>query len=132
MGEGDSPVFEREVRLRFRIGSGWLGPHLAALGRCEALGRKCGKCGDVSFPPVRVCDCGSPEGEWVPLDGTAEVIARTDGADGSFALVRFAGATCNSVACLHGLPVGSAEGVLVPHCGELPHICLGPREQENK
>ncbi len=132
MSADEKPVFESENVLRHRTGSGWLGPHLAALGRCEALGRKCKKCGGVSFPPVRACDCWHTEGEWVKLDGTAEIIARTDGSDGSFALVRFAGATKNAVACLHGLPEGATEGVLVPHCGELPHICLGAKEKEGK
>ena len=46
---------------------------------------------------MRVCECRSSNGAWLYLSGEARLVYHCDGADGSFALVRFEGADTSTV-----------------------------------
>jgi len=40
----------------------------------KILGRKCGRCGAVEFPPVLACNsCGGTEMQWVEISGKAKM-----------------------------------------------------------
>ena len=115
-----------QLNLPYEIAAGWLAPWVDALRAGQALGARCNTCQAVSFPPTRVCNCGGCATTWQPLPGTAVIVYRTDGADGTFALVRFDGAASQSVVRLHGLAQGDLRGRLLPASGERPAVVLGP------
>lgn len=79
--------------LDYTLTVGRLQPWLDGLRAGQAVGLSCGTCGQTSFPPQRRCTCGSTSEDWITLPGTGTVVQRTDGPEGSFALVRFDGAS---------------------------------------
>ena len=85
------------LTLDYQLQPGWLAPYVKGLQKGIAMARRCSACKKVSFPPVRVCDCRSSNGAWVYLSGEARLVYHCDGADGSFALVRFEGADTSTV-----------------------------------
>lgn len=115
-----------QLNLPYEMAAGWLAPWVDALLAGQALGASCSTCHAVSFPPTRVCNCGSRSTTWQPLPGTAVIVYRTDGVDGTFALVRFDGAASQSVVRLQGLPQDDVRGRLLPASGERPAVVLGP------
>ncbi len=114
------------LSLDYTLHPGWLEPFVEGLRAGQAVARRCADCGRVSFPPVRICDCGSVDGEWVALSGRAIIRARTTGADGDFALVQFVGADTSAVVRLLDMPEGATEGQLAASDHDLPQLCLGP------
>lgn len=117
-----------QMRLDYTLRFGWLAPFFDALDKGDALGRRCTACEAVSYPPLRVCPCGERDGEWVRLSGRAEVLWRTTGADGAFALARFLGAARMATVRLNGFTEGTRFGQLTTADQELPHLCLVPVE----
>ena len=46
-----------------------------ALGEGKLLGKKCGQCGAITFPPTTACnDCGSFEQSWTELSGKGKLL----------------------------------------------------------
>lgn len=90
------------LTLDYDLGEGFLSAHLDGLRRGEAVAGRCTACGRVAMPPERTCQCGAHDPVAQPLDGGAEVLWRTTGADGDVALVRFDGADTLSLARLAG------------------------------
>ncbi|MDE0529904.1 MAG: hypothetical protein OXI01_00440 [Albidovulum sp.] len=119
-------MIKRELPLEYRLAPGWLTPWIESVVRGETLARSCRACGRISFVPERVCECGCAEGIWKSLPGTATVIRRTFGADGSFGLVRFDYADTCTVVELDGFELGNRRGKLVPPGGHLPKLILQP------
>ena len=39
-----------------------------------ALALKCSLCEKVSFPPQKICTCGSYKNSWIKLSGVAEIV----------------------------------------------------------
>ena len=115
-----------EMTLHYSLGEGWLAPWVSALREGIALGRQCDDCRRVSFMPLRVCPCGSSDGAWVELSGHAEIRWRTIGADGDFALARFAGADTDCVVAVRDMMQSDRRGRLIPALGPAPQIVLGP------
>ncbi|MEM7193201.1 MAG: hypothetical protein AAF405_10155 [Pseudomonadota bacterium] len=120
-------MISHRLTLDYTLAPGWMAPFVEGLLEGIAMARRCVACGRKSFVPVRICQCGEFGAEWVQLDGTAEILFRTEGADGAFGLVAFAGAETNAVARLMGIPEGESRGQLVAAEGPLPALTLGPR-----
>lgn len=117
------------MMLDYALPTGWMTPFFDALATGEALARQCTQCAEVSFPPLRACPCGGTEGEWIALSGRAEVLHRTDGADGAFALARFDGATRMATVRLSGFDADARHGQLAAPDQGAPHLCLVPAEE---
>ena len=50
----------------------------AYLDEDKIMGKKCPKCGTISFWPVAICnECGCDHMDWVELEGTGEIIGMT-------------------------------------------------------
>lgn len=82
---------KHRLALEYTLGEGALQPYLDGLRAGRAVAARAATTGSVSFPP-------SATGDWVELSGQGTITVRTDGADGSFALVRFDGADNQAVA----------------------------------
>ena len=115
-----------DLSLRYTLQPGWLAPFVEALQQGRALAHECLGCGSVSFPPLKVCGCGSDQQRWTELSGQASIRFISDGADGSFGLVRFDGAATDAVARLQGFPEGARRGAMVAAAADRPAITLRP------
>ena len=117
-----------DLHLPYDLAPGWLAPHVDGLREGRAVASRCGACGLVSFPPRRACTCGGRAEDWATLPGTAAVLARTEGRDGAFALVRLDGAATACVAVAHDLPPHAKRARLLAATGERPALVVGPDE----
>ena len=117
-------MISHHLALEYNLASGWMTPFVEGLRTGVATGRHCSDCAKVSFPPVRICPCGSTNGTWVALSGQAEIIWRTDGSDGSFALARFEGANTLSSVKLIDVDDDTTDGQLIASEGDLPMLLL--------
>jgi uncharacterized OB-fold protein len=116
----------REVHLSYSLAAGWLAPYVEALYQGRALARACRSCRHASFPPLYSCGCPSPAPYWQDLSGRADILFRTDGLDGHFALARFASSTTMAVVRLVGLSDDDHEGKLIAPIDGSPALLLGP------
>lgn len=115
------------LTLDYTIGEGWLQPWVEGLRQGKAMASSCSTCGQLRFPPVRICPiCRVASGGWAQLDGRATVEFRTIGTDGDFALARFDGATGAALVCAEALPEHSKRGRLRAVPDGPPAIILGP------
>ncbi len=112
------------LRLDYVLAEGWLAPYVAGLRDGRAIAARCTACDVVSFPPARVCACGGRQSAWVTLDGTAQVMFRSTGIDGDFALVQFAGASTASVARLQGMAAHETMGRIAPALTTRPGLVV--------
>ncbi|MDA8586683.1 zinc ribbon domain-containing protein [Rhodobacteraceae bacterium] len=119
-------MIDHRLVLDYHLPPGWMAPFVEGLAQGQTIARRCEDCARTSFPPLRSCPCGASAGAWVELDGTAQIIHRTDGQDGSFALVLFDGAATHSVVRLDNLAPDQNIGRLAKSTGPLPQIILGP------
>jgi uncharacterized OB-fold protein len=122
-------MIAHDITLEYTLNSGWMTPYVDGLRKGEAMARRCATCAKVSFPPVRICDCGGRDGFWEPLSGVAQVTLRTTGQDGDFAMASFEGAGTQTVVKLVNFGPTDTHGRLIA-ATELPALCLGPKEQE--
>ncbi|WDR06268.1 zinc ribbon domain-containing protein [Devosia rhodophyticola] len=120
-----------ELALPYSLEPGWLAPYVEALQKGRAMGRSCSKCGSVSFPPQRRCQCGSGEAQWVRLSGKASVLLRTHGSDGTFGLVQFEGATNKAVTRLEGFASEITDGHLIAPPSDVPALILAPSKSRS-
>ena len=124
-------MINHNISLEYELNSGWLNPWVEALHQGSALAWQCSACDSASFAPERTCRCGQNSGRWHPLSGIAVLESRTDGADGSFALVRFIGSDTSVVVALEGIDLGQTHGQLMPYKfsdGGVPRMVIGPHE----
>lgn len=112
--------------LDYTLETGWLTPFVNGLQDGVACARRCDRCANVSFPPVRVCGCGSAEGTWATLFGGATILWRTVGPDGDFALVQCDGADTQTVVRLVGFGAEETQGKLTASGSDQPALCLSP------
>lgn len=125
-------MIDYRLTLDYRLGTGWITPFFDALAEGRALGRKCRPCGKVSFPPERVCPCGSDAGDWQALTGKATILFRTNGSDGAFALARFEGVDWAATVRLAEGAEDANEGQIIRPPDAPPHICLAPIPKEHE
>lgn len=124
-------MIDHELILHYHLQPGWMARFTDGLCGGQAMALKCTSCRKVSFPPVRTCECGEVDQDWIQLTGTADIHYRCEGQDGQFALVQFHGATTLSVVRLEGfVPVSVSAGIpcgeLRPLDGSLPALVLYP------
>ena len=112
--------------LNYSLNSGWLTPFVTGLKAGKAKARKCNCCSKVSFPPLRVCLCGSAEGAWQDLSGTGTIIWRTTGPDGDFALVQCDGADTQTIMRLIEFGANVTHGKIIASDTKKPALCLTP------
>ncbi len=115
-----------KLTLDYTLAPGWMRPYVDGLKTGQALARHCTACKETSFPPMRVCRCGDTQLDWVVLSGRAQVLFRTEGIDGAFALVQFDGADTRSVVSLDRFMPNTHHGHLAPSTGDVPRLCLHP------
>ena len=101
------------MTLDYAIPSGILTPYFDALAEGRALASRCATCNHIAFPARTTCQrCAGQQINWIELAGTANILFRTDGPTGNFALVRFDGADTNSTV---GLDIPEAQdGLATP------------------
>lgn len=117
-------MINKSFTLDYRLSAGWLKPWVDGLFVGKAVGRVCAECKNISFAPIRACICGGLDGSWIELPGTASIIHRTDGLDGSFALARFDGADTNCVVRLKDFAADLTRGQLAAADNGLPALIL--------
>ena len=92
---------KHQLNLDYTIPVGDLAPYFDALQDGKALASECSGCGHVAFPARTQCGaCGDADSKWKPLTGVGQILFRTDGGSGSFALVKFDGADTSSTVAL--------------------------------
>ena len=115
-------MIDYTLGLDYQLAAGWMAPFVRGLLDGQAIARRCIACGNTSYPPVRVCECGEVDGEWIQLPGSARLVHRTVGADGDFGLVCFDGANTQTVVSLVGFSESQSIGKL--HKPTKPHPAL--------
>lgn len=117
-------MIEFTLTLNYQLNAGWLSPFIEGLRNGKLMARQCTACSRTSLPPTRSCTCGSHDGNWVVLNGTASILKRTTGSDGDFALVRFDGADTMSVVAMDSLPSNAKSAVVKLADSKLPSLTL--------
>ena len=118
------------LSLDYQLEPGWMLPFVQGLLEGQAIARQCTDCKQTSFPPIRVCSCGNTSAQWIQLSGQAELIHRTQGSDGDFALACFDGAHTNTVVKLSGFKPSQFTGELRISNQSLPALILHPANGE--
>lgn len=124
-------MISHELTLRYSLHPGWLTPYVEALLIGQAMGRRCSSCGSISFPPRRYCRCGSGAAEWLKISGSAVIVLRTHGSDGTFGLVQFDGAANKAITRLEDFPPDLSEGQLIAPPDEVPALILSPSQSRS-
>jgi hypothetical protein len=123
---------EYSLNLDYPMAAGWLADFVTGLAKGRAIARQCSACSKTSFPPERVCSCGSDAGSWQQLDGRAQIEWRTSGSDGSFALVQFVGADTRTLVALDNVP-GDAKMVRLKISSDaLGGLCVGVENPDSQ
>ncbi|MEM9107613.1 MAG: hypothetical protein AAGC96_18360 [Pseudomonadota bacterium] len=120
---------KHRVQLDYTLGEGELADYLDGLREGKAVASYCRGSGRTSFPPDCSCRSRQPDGEdntveLKQLSGGAEILVRTDGPSGAFALVRFDGADNMAVCRLANPSADGRRGQLCATGDELPGIVL--------
>ncbi len=120
---------KHRVAFDYSLAEGELAGFLDGLREGKAIASHCRGCGRTSFPPARSCRCQRSDGtddalEPKHLSGGAEILVRTDGPGGAFALVRFDGADNMAVCRLADPSVTGRRGHLCGVGYELPGLVL--------
>ena len=76
----------------------------------KAIALKCSQCEKSSFPQQRICDCRSSKNEWIELSGKANILVKTSGVDGDFAIAKFEGSDNSAVVRLKGFKKDEMNG----------------------
>jgi len=122
-------TIKHNLTLEYQLQTGWLEPFVQGLQQGVAMGRACTACKKTTFPPIRTCECGQADGEWVALSGLARIVHRCDGTEGSFALVQFEGANTESVVCLENMDASVSIGYLKASGTDKPAMVIAPMEK---
>jgi uncharacterized OB-fold protein len=116
---------KHQLVLDYTVPVGDLAPYFEALHAGVALASKCNSCGAVAFPARTRCGvCVGSEMTWKELDGTAQIMFRTNTPSESFALVKFAGADTSSTVRLRNPEITTPSGTLVAPDGDRPALWL--------
>ncbi len=121
-------MIDHTVSLDYQLTPGWMAPFVQGLLDGQAIARQCSACMQTSYPPVRVCNCGQTQAQWIQLTGRATLVHRTQGLDGDFALVQFDGADTRTVVRLSGFKESQLTGQLHALTQPLPALILHPTE----
>lgn len=124
---------KHRMDLDYTIAEGDLAPYFSALRAGQALASMCANCGTVCFPARSQCaTCPDAPLTWRPLDGRATILMRTDGATGSFALVRFDGADTSSTVRLQNPHLTGRTGHVIAPVGDAAGLWLKIEETEGE
>lgn len=116
---------KHQLVLDYTVPVGDLAPYFEALHAGVALASKCNTCGAVAFPARTLCGvCVGNKMTWQELDGTGQVLFRTDTPSESFALVKFAGADTCSTVRLKNPEVTTTSGRLTSPDGDRPALWM--------
>jgi uncharacterized OB-fold protein len=122
-----------QLTLDYTIPFGDLQPYFDALHDGNAFASACNSCESVAFPARTQCgSCRSNDMKWVPLNGTARVLFRTDASAGSFALVKFDGADTSSTVALNNPENNAMFGTVVAPKDGTPGLWLTLVDTENE
>lgn len=123
-------TIDHTLTLDYQLQPGWLSPFIEGLQKGIAVARCCNACSKTTFPPIRTCECNHVEGEWITLSGTADIVHRCDGSEGSFALVRFQGADTHTVVRLADMVESSQVGYLQASQSNSPALVITPGQEK--
>jgi hypothetical protein len=117
-------MIKHSLTLNYQLNPGWLAPYIERLKEGILLAWQCASCSQTRVPSTRRCTCGSSDGCWITLSGTAHIVKRTTGLDGDFALVRFEGADTLTVVALERVCASATTAVIKPINETLPQLIL--------
>lgn len=123
-------MIDFSLTLDYQLSPGWLAPWVNGILQGKTVARCCARCGQVSFAPQRICDCGETNGTWQTLSGAATILNVTEGVDGCFGMVCFDGADTRCIARLSGFDRPSERGQIIRPEGNLPTLILIPLQSE--
>lgn len=120
---------KHRVSLDYALGEGELADYLDGLREGKAIASHCRDSGRTCFPPEQSFRGQQMDGEDEGLDkihlsGRAEILVRTDGSGGAFALARFDGADNMAVCRLANPDADGRRGQLCAVEDELPGLVL--------
>ena len=119
-------IINKKLELSYNLSFGVMSKWLSELTKGQAIALKCSKCSNVSFPPQKVCTCGSNRSSWIKLSGIAKILSKTSGQDGNYAIAKFEGCSSSSVVKLKNFKGFETSGRLVPSSMSNPSIILAP------
>ena len=119
-------IINKKLELTYNLSFGVMSKWLTELTKGQALALKCLNCNNVSFPPQKVCGCGSKISCWIKLSGVAKILSKTSGQDGSYAIAKFEGCSSSSVVRLKNFKEYETKGKLTPSSMSNPSIILTP------
>lgn len=112
---------KHRLTLDYKLGEGALQPYLDGLRAGRAMAAMGPQTKQTNFPPTL-------PGDWVELSGQGTITVRTDGSDGSFALVKFDGADNQAVARLENPDRLGSRVKLVASPDGPPALCVAIME----
>ena len=98
----------------------------------KAIALKCIQCEKSSFPPQRICECSSSKNEWIELSGKANILVKTSGVDGDFAIAKFEGSDSSAVVSLKGFKKDEMNGKISSFDPSQPSLNLIPIKSGNE
>ena len=105
---------------------------ISALSEGKAIALKCSQCEKSSFPPQRICDCSSSKNEWIELSGKANILVKTFGVDGDFAIAKFEGSDNSAVVRLKDFKNDEMNGKISSCDPSQPSLNLIPIKSGNE
>ena len=105
---------------------------VSGLSEGKAIALKCSQCEKSSFPPQRICDCSSSKNEWIELSGNANILVKTSGVDGDFAIAKFEGSHTSAVVRLKGFNKDEMNGKISSCDPSQPSLNLIPIKSGNE
>jgi len=122
-------IINKKLELSYNLSFGVMSKWLTELTKGQALALKCSNCNNVSFPPQKVCSCGSNRSSWIKLSGVAKILSKTLGQDGSYAIAKFEGCSSSSIVKLKNFKGFESVGKLAPSSVSNPSIILTPTDR---
>ena len=120
-------IISKKLDLCYRLSFGEMTKWLEGLTKGKAFALKCENCKKVSFPPQKICLCGSKKNNWLKLSGIADIKYKTKGIDGNFAIAKFRGASTSSIVKLQNFNDQETVGEIISSKKSSPSMILKPK-----
>ena len=125
-------IIKQKLDLNYTLSFGKMTRWVIGLSEGKAIALKCSQCEKSSFPPQRICDCRSSKNEWIELNGKANILVKTSGVDGDFAIAKFEGSDNSAVVRLKGFKINEINGKISSCNLSQPSLNLMPIKSGNE
>ena len=125
-------IIKQKLDLNYTLSFGKMTRWVIGLSEGKAIALKCSQCEKSSFPPQRICDCRSSKNEWIELSGKANILVKTSGVDGDFAIAQFEGSDNSAVVSLKGFKKDEMNGQISSCDPSQPSLNLIPIKSGNE